>query len=141
MGWFIRFVAAPMFVNFTAPVLGKFTPYTALVIFSIGVFLSNFVWNLYLMKRPIDGQPVSGKAYFKGSLKEHSIGLLGDIIWCIGMCFSLVASGSAGYAVSYGLGQGATMVAVIGESLFGKSSVPPHKAQIVYFHGCFSLTY
>jgi glucose uptake protein len=41
------------------------------------------------------------------------LGILGGIIWCIGMSFSLVASGKAGYAISYGLGQGATMIAAI----------------------------
>ena len=29
------------------------------------------------------------------------------------MIFSLIASGKAGYAISYGLGQGATMIAAI----------------------------
>ena len=50
--------------------------------------------------------------YFKqGNFKLHAIGLLGGIIWCIGMSFSMIASEKAGYAISYGLGQGATMVA------------------------------
>lgn len=65
------------------------------------------------MKKPISGSPVQGDAYFKGSIKEHATGILGGVIWCIGMALSLIASGAAGYAVSYGLGQGATMVAVI----------------------------
>jgi glucose uptake protein len=43
--------------------------------------------------------------------KLHPIGILGGIIWCIGMSFSLIASEKAGFAISYGLGQGATMVA------------------------------
>lgn len=140
LGWFFRFVASSMSVNFTAPSIGKFTPYTALVIFSIGVFLSSFVWNLYLMKHPIDGKRISCQAYFKGSLKEHSIGLLGGIIWCIGMGFSLVASGSAGYAVSYGLGQGATMVAVIWGVFIWKefSPAPQGTNRLLFLY--FSLT-
>ena len=113
MGWFFRFVAASMADDFANPVAGKLTPYTALVFFSLGVFLSNFVWNVLVMKKPISGRKVAGAEYFKGTLKEHLTGILGGVIWSIGMSFSILASGVAGYAVSYGLGQGATMVAVV----------------------------
>ena len=44
-------------------------------------------------------------------MKLHSIGWLGGIIWAVGMSFSLIASEQAGFAISYGLGQGATMIA------------------------------
>lgn len=43
------------------------------------------------------------------------------MIWCVGLAFSLIASGQAGYAISYGLGQGATMIAVIWESSSGEN--------------------
>jgi glucose uptake protein len=39
--------------------------------------------------------------------------MLGGIIWGIGMSFNIIASGRAGFAISYGLGQGATMVAAL----------------------------
>ena len=39
------------------------------------------------------------------------VGLLGGIIWGIGNSFNLIAAGKAGAAISYGLGQGATLVA------------------------------
>jgi glucose uptake protein len=41
------------------------------------------------------------------------MGILGGAIWCIGMSFSILASDKAGPAISYGLGQGATVVAAI----------------------------
>jgi glucose uptake protein len=47
----------------------------------------------------------------KGSLRRHLVGVLGGFIWCFGMTMSLIASEQAGFAISYGLGQGATMVA------------------------------
>lgn len=89
------------------------TPYSALVLFAVGLFLSNFVLNRLVMKKPISGEPVNGKMYFSGSLRDHVCGWLGGMIWCVGLAFSLIASGQAGYAISYGLGQGATMIAVI----------------------------
>lgn len=114
MGFFYRFVAASMSEDMVNPDSGLFTPYSALVIFSIGLLLSSFVFNSILMKKPITGKSVRFKDYFtKGSPRLHMIGILGGIIWSIGMSFSILASGEAGYAISYGLGQGATMVAAL----------------------------
>lgn len=112
MGFFYRFVAASMSTNFTDPEAGKLTPYTAVVIFSIGLFISNFLWNTIFMYKPLKGDSVTYGDYFKlGNTKLHLIGLAGGIIWCIGMSFSIIASEQAGFAISYGLGQGATMIA------------------------------
>jgi glucose uptake protein len=46
-----------------------------------------------------------------GTTKLHLIGIAGGLIWCVGMSLNLIASSEAGYAISYGLGQGATMIA------------------------------
>ena len=112
MGFFYRFVAASMSTDFVNLEAGKLSPYTAVVIFSVGLFLSNFLWNSIVMAKPFVGEPVPFSDYIKkGNLKLHSIGILGGIIWSIGMSFSIIASGAAGFAISYGLGQGATMIA------------------------------
>src|SRR5208282_5073425 len=76
-----------------------------------GVFLSNFVWNTWVMRKPFTGAPVGFADYFRGRFKDHLTGLLGGLIWGVGMSLNLIASGRAGFAISYGLGQGATMVA------------------------------
>ncbi|WP_126972689.1 GRP family sugar transporter [Gynurincola endophyticus] len=113
MSFFYRFVAASMSDDFANPAAGKLTPYTALVCFGIGVFISNFLFNTILMKRPISGSALSYKDYFKGNFLTHLTGVLGGIIWCIGMLLNILAAGKAGYAISYGLGQGATLVAAL----------------------------
>lgn len=114
MSFFYRFVAASMDLdNFVSPAAGKLTPYTAVFIFALGVFASNFIFNTVAMKRPVEGEPVSIKGYFKGQMSTHLVGILGGIIWCIGQSFSLIASGKAGAAISYGLGQGATLVSAL----------------------------
>jgi glucose uptake protein len=89
------------------------TPYTAVVIFSLGVFASNFIFNTVLMKKPISGAPVQYKEYFKGNFSIHLVGILGGIIWGVGNSLNLIAAGKAGAAISYGLGQGATLVAAL----------------------------
>lgn len=113
MGLFYKYVAGSMVADFSAPEIGKLTPYTALVIFAVGVVVSSFVFNTIQMKKPFIGAPVSFSDYFKGITKDHFIGILGGVIWCVGMSLSIIASGKAGPAISYGLGQGATVVAAI----------------------------
>ena len=113
MGFFYRFVAKAMFADFTIPEPGKISPYTAMVFFAVGILLSNFIFNTYIMRKPFVGQPVNFSQYFKGGLRNHFTGILGGIIWCVGMSFSIIASGKAGAAISYGLGQGATVVAAV----------------------------
>ncbi|MDA3893643.1 MAG: GRP family sugar transporter [Salinivirgaceae bacterium] len=114
MGFFYRFVAASMSSEFAVIESGKLTAYTAVFVFALGIFISNFLFNTFFMYKPISGSKVTYKDYFKqGTPKLHLIGILGGIIWCIGMLLNMIAAGEAGFAISYGLGQGATMVAAI----------------------------
>ncbi len=111
MGFFYRFVAASMTTEFATPAEGLLTPYSAMFVFTAGVFLSSFIFNTWFMYRPVTGQPVGFRDYFRlGSPRLHAIGILGGVIWCGAMEFNLMASEKAGFAISYGLGQGATMV-------------------------------
>jgi glucose uptake protein len=111
MSFFYRFVSEGMTTDFTTPEAGKLTPYSAVLIFSIGVFLSNFIWNSFFMYKPVTGTAVTYIQYFtNGTVKQHLIGILGGLIFNTGFLFNLIASEKAGPAISYGLGQGATMI-------------------------------
>lgn len=113
MALFYRFVASSMVTDFVSPEKGKLTPYTAVFFFAIGVLISNFLFNYIIMKKPFEGEPLSSGDYFKGSFKVHLTGILGGFIWNTGMSMSIIASGKAGFAISYGLGQGATLIAAL----------------------------
>tara|TARA_B100001175_G_scaffold182950_1_gene155341 strand:+ start:4467 stop:5471 length:1005 start_codon:yes stop_codon:yes gene_type:complete len=114
MGFFYKYVTASMTSDFVSPESGKLTPYSALVIFSFGILISSFLFNTINMYRPFSGEKVSFKDYFiMGTSKLHFIGILGGVIWGIGMSFNIIASEQAGPAIAYGLGQGATLVAAI----------------------------
>ena len=114
MGFFYRFVAASMATDFVNPVAGKLTPYTASVVFAVGLLISNFVWNTVFMYKPLAGEKVTYKDYFsKGDTKLHLIGILGGAIWSLGMTLNIIAAEQAGFAISYGLGQGATLIAAL----------------------------
>ncbi len=113
MSLFYRFVASSMVTDFAAPETGKLTPYSALLFFAIGVVISNLLFNYILMKKPIEGDSLNFSDYRKGNLKVHLTGILGGLIWSLGMAMSILASDKAGFAISYGLGQGATLVAAL----------------------------
>jgi glucose uptake protein len=116
MGWFYSFVAQSMGAVDAATralEVGKLSPYTAIVLFSAGLLASNFLWNTIMMVKPLSGPPVPLGDYFKGSTRLHAIGVLGGAIWSLGMSLSIMASTVAGPALSYGLGQGATMVGAL----------------------------
>ena len=114
MSFFSSFVMRAMdTTNFVSPEPGKVTPYTAIVLFTLGVLVSNFVFNTIVMRKPFVGEPVSYKEYFEGNFKTHLVGVLGGCIWCLGTALSYITAEKAGPAVSYALGQGAPMVAAI----------------------------
>jgi glucose uptake protein len=92
---------------------GKMTAYTANVVFALGILLSSLVFNIAIMLKPFVGEPVPLGDYFKGAAKDHLWGIVGGMIWAVGMTLNIAASGQASPAVAYGLGQGATMVAAL----------------------------
>lgn len=111
MSLFYRFVASSMASDFASPEPGKLTPYSALLFFAVGVLISNFLFNYLMMKKPVEGTPLSFSDYKAGNFGVHLTGILGGVIWSLGMAMSILASEKAGFAISYGLGQGATLIA------------------------------
>ncbi len=91
-------------------------PYAVAFVFAIGVALCSLPLNAFLMKRSLTGEPATSFAQYgaaKGSW--HFWGAVGGAIWCTGAVASFVASkaNAVGPAVSYAIGQGATMVSAI----------------------------
>lgn len=111
MALFYRFVASSIATDFANPENGKLTPYSAVFFFSTGVLISNLLFNYLIMKRPFEGTPLTFNDYRKGTSGQHFAGILGGVIWNTGMSMNILAAGRAGFAISYGLGQGATLIA------------------------------
>ena len=93
-------------------------PYAIGFVFALGVFLSTFVFNLFFMNLPVEGPPIAMSDYFKGSGRQHLLGLAGGAVWAIGTVSSFVAASApesvqVGPAISYAIGQGATMVSAL----------------------------
>jgi glucose uptake protein len=113
MAWFFRFVASSIATDPLVPEAGKLTPYSAFFFFVAGIVISNFVFNTILMRKPIEGEPVTFRQYFSAGSKGHLAGLFGGMVWALGTSLSLIAAGKAGYAISFGLGQGATLIGAL----------------------------
>jgi glucose uptake protein len=88
-------------------------PYSAVVLLTLGALLSCFIWNLYFMKHPLIGEPVSFSGFFRGPASGHMLGVLGGLIWGTGTVFNMVAASLTGVAISYAIGQSAPMVAAL----------------------------
>lgn len=113
ISFFYPFIAKAMVANPDIPEAGKLTPYTALFFFSLSAVVTTLIYNYYFMRHPVEGKPIKFSAYFKGTTKDHVFGILGGMIWNLGMGLSIIAAGKASYAVAYGLSQGAVLVTAI----------------------------
>lgn len=93
--------------------IGSLTPATVLPPFSIGVMLTAIPMNIWMMRRPLTGtEPIASSEYTRATPWQHLCGISGGLIWCIGLGSNLLASKAVfvGPAVSYAIGQGATMI-------------------------------
>ena len=91
-------------------------PYAVVCFFALGITISAIPVNYLLMKKPLTSSPpVDMAQYFRTQISWHIWGILGGAIWCTGMVFNIVASHAqiVGPAVSYAIGQGATMVSAL----------------------------
>jgi glucose uptake protein len=88
-------------------------PLTASFFFTLGAFVTTFIFNPFFMRRTVEGAPVSLADYFKGGMTTHMTGVLGGVIWAVGISASFIAVGAAGPAVSYALSNAAPVVAIL----------------------------
>jgi glucose uptake protein len=90
---------------------GALTPFASLAVFALGALLSTVPFNLYFMRHPLVGVPVSMRGYMAGGIRWHLLGWLGGAIWTLGTASNLLAGSGVGFAVSYAIGQSAPLVA------------------------------
>ena len=110
MGLFYPFVARSTIG------LHAFGPYAVGFVFALGVFACSLLLNTVLMRFPLTGEAASSFEQYRSAKSSwHFWGFMGCLIWCTGAVASFVASNAntVGPAVSYAIGQGATMVSAI----------------------------
>ena len=107
MGTFYPFVSKAMTEQ------GAPGPYAAVLFFALGVAICSIPVNYLLMRLPLDGrEPASLRNYRQAPKLWHLWGAVGGAIWCVGATANFLASRAhlVGPAVSYSIGQGATMI-------------------------------
>lgn len=131
MGSFYPFVARSM-SGVEAP-----GPYAVSLVFVLGVALCAIPFNYLLMRKPLDRQrPVSMTGYISAPAAWHLWGSVGGVIWCTGGVFNFVASRAhvVGPAVSYSIGQGATMISACwGVFIWREFASAPARAKTYLF--------
>jgi glucose uptake protein len=89
------------------------TPYTVAVLFTFGALICCFFFNIYLMKKPLVGEPIGFSGYRSAPVSYHLLGLLGGAVWGVGTVFNLVAASLVGVPISYAIGQASPMIAAL----------------------------
>jgi len=136
MGLWAPFMARAMTHAQNGDPLG---PYSGAVFLTLGALLSCFIWNIYFMKKPLVGEPVSFSGFFQTSISNHLLGLLGGLLWGVAMVFNLVAASFTGVAISYAIGQSAPMIAALwGIFVWKEFAGAPSKAKL-YLVGMFAF--
>jgi glucose uptake protein len=82
-------------------------PYSLMVLLAAGLFVSTFVYNVYFVNLPVQGPALGMMEYFRGTKKQHALGLAGGVLWSAGvLAYLVIASvpvrvqpGRAGYAL------------------------------------------
>jgi glucose uptake protein len=68
-------------------------PYAVGFIFAFGVFFSSFVFDIFFMNLPVEGEPVEFGGYLQGGLKQHLSGLGSGFVWYTGILSAWVCYG------------------------------------------------
>jgi glucose uptake protein len=127
MGCFYPFVSRAMSGD------GAPGPYATSFFFALGVGACALIVNSLMMRHPLDGKaPVTMAAYAGAQKSWHVWGILGGLVWCTGAVLNFTASRShiVGPAVSYSIGQGATMIsAAWGVFIWHEFSTAPARAK------------
>jgi glucose uptake protein len=132
MGTFAPFVARSM----TAA--RPLTPYTVAVFFTAGAVICCLIFNVYLMKKPIVGEPLSFAEYLKARSSYHVLGVVGGAIWGVGTVFNFVAASLVGVAISYAIGQASPMIAALWGVLLWHEFRGANGRAIAYLTGMFA---
>ncbi len=93
-------------------------PYSCVFLFMGAVFLTTFIFNLFFMNLPVEGEPLEMIEYFRMRIADHLLGVIAGMILCTGVLAELVSEGGppeaqVGTVMTYGLKQGAMLVAAI----------------------------
>jgi glucose uptake protein len=139
IAFFYGFVVKSLDNQFVAGGSGTLTPFSGVFFFALGALISTPLFNLVAMRYPVQGEPVAFKEYFKGNISNHLTGVLGGVIWMVGMVLSFMSAGTTNPAISYALSNAAPVVAILWGVLVWKEFKNAPKGTNVLLTAMFSL--
>jgi glucose uptake protein len=92
--------------------------YGAALLFASGVFVSTLFFNVFFLNIPLVGERIPITDYFKGTPKQHLLGIFGGVIWAVGAIANFAVATAptgvnVGPAISLAIGQCATLISVL----------------------------
>jgi glucose uptake protein len=93
-------------------------PYSCVFLFMGGVFLSTFIYNLFFLNLPVEGEPLELIEYFRLPFTDHLLGAFAGAILCCALLGELVSEAGppeaqVGTVMTYGIKQASIPVAAI----------------------------
>lgn len=93
-------------------------PYGLALLFAAGHFFSTLFLNPFFLSFPVQGKAMEVKAYFKGTKRQHLLGILGGSVWIAGALANFTAlyappGAQASPLVTNLLLQGAALVGLV----------------------------
>jgi glucose uptake protein len=93
-------------------------PYAIGFIFAFAMFFSSFVFDIFFMNLPVEGEPIEFVEYFKGRAKQHVSGLASGLVWYAGMvlawvCTSVPETLRGGPTLAFMLAAGSPVLAAL----------------------------
>jgi glucose uptake protein len=90
-------------------------PYTVNVIFALGALATALPMSCLLMRKPVNGPPLTLRDYAAGNIRVHAWGVAGGVLWGLGTIANFVASyvPMIGPATSFAMGEGNTMISAL----------------------------
>ena len=93
-------------------------PYSITFLFIGAALVSTFVFELFFINLPVEGEPLDIADYFRGGIGDHLLGWAAGMILCAGILAELVSESGpseaqVGGVMTYGLKQGAMLVALV----------------------------
>lgn len=88
-------------------------PYGVISLFTLAALASTVPIMIYMMRHPVEGALLGWADYSKGSASQHFSGLLGGLVWTLGMTCLFVPQKMVGTALAYAIGMSCPLIAAL----------------------------
>src|ERR1017187_1903620 len=93
-------------------------PYAVGFIFAFGAFFSSFVFDIFFMNLPVEGEPLEFGGYLRGHMRQHLAGLGSGFVWYTGLllawvCTSVPAAIQGELILRFMMAQGSPILAAL----------------------------